>query len=81
MSGSVQRKGRKQADGKAAGAVVRLEEVQQELVEVRGQKGLKSQFATSWKFPGKQGDRQASQIVTSEKTRGFPTVLTEEEAA
>ena len=40
MSKGVQRKGKKQAAGKAAGAVVRLEEVQQALVEVRGQKGL-----------------------------------------
>ena len=40
MSKGVQRKGKKQVAGKAAGAVVRLEEVQQALVEVRGQKGL-----------------------------------------
>lgn len=40
MPRGVQRKGKKQAAGKAAGAVVRLEEVQQALVEVRGQKAL-----------------------------------------
>lgn len=40
MSKGVQRKGKKLAAENAAGAVVRLEEVQQALVEVRGQKGL-----------------------------------------
>lgn len=40
MTKSVQSKGKKRAAGKAAGVVVRLEEVQQALVEVRGQKGL-----------------------------------------
>ena len=40
MSKGVQSKGKKRTVGKAAGAVVRLEEVQQALVEVHGQKGL-----------------------------------------
>ena len=40
MSKGVQRKGKMEEAGKAAGAVVRLEEVQQALVDVRGQKGL-----------------------------------------
>ena len=39
MSKGVQRKSKAQAAEKAVGSVVRLEEVQQALIEVRGQKG------------------------------------------